>query len=84
MQTFLINYGMKHEETQVYTYNYSSEFDLSVIFYSNPLFDNQIDEAIKEANKTLGIIKRTFTFINKNVLIFIYKVLVRAPVNMVM
>ena len=53
-----IDYAMNHEDKQVYIDNYSTQCDLQVIIYFNPLFDNHIDKAVKRANKTLGLTKR--------------------------
>ena len=79
-----IYYAMSYEVKQVYIDICSSESDLLVIFDSNLLFDNHIDKAVRKANETLGIIKRTFTFLSKSVLISLYKALYRPHLNMVM
>ena len=49
------------------------ECDLGVILDSNLLFDNHIDEAVMMSNQILGIIKKTFTFLDKIVLISLQK-----------
>ena len=67
---------MNYDVTQVHIDNCSSESDLGIIFDSKLLFDTNIDKAVKNANQTLGIIKRTVTFLNKSVLISLYKALV--------
>ena len=54
-----------------------------IIFDSNLLFVNHIDKAVKKANQALGIIKRTFTFLNISVFISICKVLVRPHGNII-
>ena len=56
---------MNYEVTQVYIDNCSSESDLGEILGSNLLIANHIDKAVKKANQTLGIIKRTSTFLYK-------------------
>ena len=61
----------------MYIDNCSSESDIRVIHHSNLLLDNHIDKAVKKANQTLGEIKRTSTFLNKSVLISLYKALDR-------
>ena len=68
---------MNYEVTQVCNDNCSSESDLGVIFDSNLLFDDHIDKAVKKANQALGMIKRAFTFLSKNVFISLYKSLKR-------
>ena len=52
---------MNYEATQVYIDNCSSESDLRKMLDSNHFFDNHIDKAVKKANQTLDIIKRTST-----------------------
>ena len=61
----------------MYIDNCSSECDLGVIFDSYLLFDNDMHRAVKKANQTLGVIKGSFAFLNKNVLISLCKALVR-------
>ena len=68
---------MNYEATQMYIDNCSSETDLVAIIDCNLLFDNHIDIAVKKVNQTIGMCKRTFTFLSKNVLIYQYKALVR-------
>ena len=72
-----LNYAMNYEETQLYNDNCSSESDLGVIFDSNLLFVDHIDKALKTANRTLGMIARTFIFLNKTNLTSLCKALVR-------
>ena len=72
-----IDYAMNYEAMQVYIDSCSSESDFGVIFDSNLLLDNHIDETVKKANQTFGMIKRTFTFLNKSVLVPLYKDLIR-------
>ena len=54
-----------------------SEKDLGVIFDSKLTFDNHIEAIIKKANKMIGIIKRTFSYLNRASSIQLYKALVR-------
>ena len=54
-----------------------SEKDLGVIFDSKLTFDNHIETIIKKANKMIGIIKRTFSYLNRASFIQLYKALVR-------
>ena len=68
---------MNYEAIQLYIDSSDSVSDLGVIFYSNLLFDNHIDKAVKNAMQTLDTIKRTCTSLNKGVLISLYEALVR-------
>ena len=53
------------------------EKDLGVIFDQQLLFDKHIQTSITKANQILGIIKRSFEFMDKNVIILLYKSMVR-------
>ena len=53
-------YGQKIHVTE-------SEKDLGVITNSDMKFKDQVADAVKKANKTLGMIKRNFEYINKDV-----------------
>ena len=55
----------------------TDEKDLGVIFDYKLSFDTHIQHAINRANRMLGIIRRTFTFLNKITLLNLYKALVR-------
>ena len=53
------------------------EKDLGVIFNMSLNFDTHIQNSINKANKMIGLIKRTFKFINKESFCMLYKALVR-------
>ena len=53
------------------------EKDLGVIFDPQLSFDAHINKAINKANQMIGLIKRTFTYLNKDILLKLYKSLVR-------
>ena len=55
--------------------NEDSECDLGVLFKSNLKFDEHIDNTINKANRIIGLIKRTFKFIDKD-LFLTYKSLI--------
>ena len=55
----------------------TEEKDLGVIFDESLKFDIHINAAVKKANQMLGIIKRNFTFIDKDIFLKLYKALVR-------
>ena len=54
------------------------EKDLGIIFDKNLSFDNHIASITKKANQMLGVIRRTFTFIDKDIFSKLYKALVRS------
>ena len=53
------------------------EKDLGITFESNGSFDKHIDNIVLNANRNLGIIKRTFQQIDQEMLVVLYKSLVR-------
>ena len=53
------------------------ETDLGVTFDDKLNFNKHIETAIGKANKMLGLIKRTFSYLNKDTFIKLYKSLVR-------
>lgn len=53
------------------------EKDLGVIFDPLLSFDVHINKIINKANQMIGLIKRTFTYLNKDILLKLYKSLVR-------
>jgi hypothetical protein len=55
----------------------NQEKDLGVIFDSKLAFDAHIQSCISKANRTLRIIKRTFTYLDKESFLYLYKALVR-------
>ena len=63
-------YGQKLRVTE-------SEKDLGVIVNSDMKFKDQVASAAKKANKTLGMIKRNFEYVNKDAFEVLYGTLVR-------
>ena len=59
----------------------NEEKDLGVIFDKSFSFHVHIQSRINKANKKIGIIKRTFTFLDKEIFNNLYKVLVRPPLE---
>ena len=55
----------------------TEEKDLGVLFDQQLSFKNHIQMAIKKANKILGIIKRTFTHMDSDTFLRLYKTMVR-------
>ena len=53
------------------------EKDLGVVFDGSLNFDSHIQKAINKANQMVGLIKRSFAFLDKDTLIQLYKSLVR-------
>ena len=57
------------------------EKDLGVYFTTNLNFDKHINESVRKANMILGLIKRNFSYIDKDVFNKLYKSLVRPHVE---
>ena len=69
------NYTLGHGTHQLEpTY---SEKDLGVIFDHNLKFDDHIQSKIKKANSMMGIIRRTYTYLDQNSFLLLFKSLVR-------
>ena len=71
-------YGMldsegKHRSLEVVT----SEKDLGVIVDSDLVFREHVSQIVKKANCTLGIIRRSFRFLDRATIMLLYKALVR-------
>ena len=56
----------------------NEECDLGIIFQQNLKFDTHITKKTNKANQLLGMIKRTFTFMDKTLFLCIYKSLIRS------
>ena len=56
------------------------EKDLGVVFDCMLSFDSHIQTVINKANRNIGIIRRTFSYLTRNVFIKLYKALVRPHV----
>lgn len=59
----------------------NQEKDLGIIFQENLKFDKQISECVGKANKILGLIKRSFTYLDSSLFLKLYKSLVRPIVD---
>ena len=57
--------------------NTLTEKDVGVIFSKNLKFDEHINSVVKKANMITGLIKRSFTYLDKNMFLQLYKALVR-------
>ena len=54
-----------------------SEKDLGVLFDSELKFSMHISEKVKKANRNLGLICKTFTYMDRSMFLSLYKALVR-------
>ena len=56
----------------------SEEKDLGITFDVNLKFDIHISNITKKANQMIGIIRRTFSYMDKHIFLKLYKALVRS------
>ena len=63
--------------TREYIEQVKEEKDLGVLIDEQPTFKNHINEKVKVANRNLGIIKRTFPCLDKQIFLNLYKTIVR-------
>ena len=71
------DYFMHNETETILITKCSEEKDLGVIFDENLLFDSHIQSIINKSNQMIGIIRRTFTYLNRSIFLHLYKALVR-------
>jgi len=71
------NYFMNDMNKKINIEKCEEEKDIGVIFDEKLLFDKHMDSSINKANRMLGVIKRTFSFINKDTFLKLYKSMVR-------
>lgn len=72
-----INYKLGDEDLKIV----SCERDLGVYIDNKLKFSEQVNHVVKEANKTLGMIKRNIKCRNKDVIVRLYKALVRPKLD---
>ena len=65
--------NVKHEMTKIEEIK-----DIGVIMDSNLNFEKHVNAKIVTANKILGIIRRTYMFLNKEIFLPLHKALVRS------
>ena len=71
------NYFMGANNQKIEINESKEEKDLGVNFDPQLSFDAHINKIINKANQRIGLIKRTFTYLNKDILLKLYKSLVR-------
>ena len=72
---------MKIGENKTIIAKCDDEKDLGVTFDKELKFDKHISNSVNKANRMIGIIKRTITYLNKENFIRLYKSLVRPIVE---
>jgi len=75
-QYFMQENGMATTITEV-----TEEKDLGVTFSNDFKFSKHIVSAVKKANRVLGVVKRTFTYIDRDMFLQLYKTLIRPHIE---
>ena len=70
-------YYMKTQSNQSDIIECDNEKDLGVIFDKSLKFDTHIQKAVAKGNQVIGLIRRSFDFIDKDVFLKLYTALVR-------
>ena len=71
------SYSMKNSKGERYQIQNVIEEDLGIIIDTKLKFDSHISSKINKANRNLGIINRSITYMDKSVFLNLYKTLVR-------
>jgi len=74
-------YTMKTDNVTSQIVTCDEEKDLGVTFDKSLSFDPHIQSSINKANKMIGLIKRTFTYMDRDTFLKLYKALVRPHVE---
>ena len=59
----------------------SEEKYLGILFEKNLKFNKHITVTVKRANKLVGLIRRTFSFMDKELFLMVYKCLIRSVLD---
>ncbi len=70
-------YSMGSSQNQVPLQETTAEKDLGIIIDNQLSFDNHITQAVKKANQLVGMIRRTFTFLDKETFTKLFTSMVR-------
>ena len=67
----------KEDGTQHKLAEATEEKDLGIIIDSNLTFNNHINQKVNKANSMMGLIRRSFIFLNENTFKTLYRAIVR-------
>ena len=59
----------------------TSEKDLGITFQHDMKFDIHINNIVNKANRLLGLIKRTFSYMDRDTFLIIYKTIIRPIID---
>ena len=79
---FEYEYGMTDTQNNLHVLpTEDSESDLGILFKKNLKFDEHIDNTVNKVNRIIGLIKRKFTYMDKDLFLTLYKSLVRSHLD---
>ena len=79
---FEYEYGMTDTQNNLHVLSTEdSESDLGILFKKNLKFDEHIDNTVNKVNRIIGLIKRKFTYMDKDLFLTLYKSLVRSHLD---
>ena len=79
---FEYEYGMTDTQNNLHVLSTEdSESDLGILFKKNLKFDEHIDNTVNKVIRIIGLIKRKFTYMDKDLFLTLYKSLVRSHLD---
>ena len=79
---FEFDYQMKDNTGQVKDLPYDTEEkDLGIKFHNSLKFDSHISTVVNKANQLIGLVKRTFSFLDKDLFLRLYKSIIRPHID---
>ena len=76
------NYKMTNKDGEIISIEEDSEEKyLGILFEKNLKFNKHITVTVKRANKLVGLIRRTFSFMDKELFLMVYKCLIRSVLD---
>ena len=75
------NYYISLGDKDQYLLNSNCEKDLGISVDSELKFENHIMDKVKKANRILGLIKRSFSYLNFESFLLLYKSLIRSQME---
>ena len=79
---FEYEYGMTDTQNNLHVLSTEdSESDLGILFKKNLKFDEHIDNTVSKVNRIIGLIKRKFTYMDKDLFLTLYKSLARSHLD---
>ena len=79
---FEYEYGMTDTQNNLHVLSTEySESDLGILFKKNLKFGEHINNTVNKVNRIIGLIKRKFTYMDKDLFLTLYKFLARSHLD---